>query len=205
LARVLIARAENPSADCLNEALLLLERMFTAAAGAGRTNSVIEILVLRALALQAQHERMAAVQALGRALVLAEPESYVRVFVDEGAPMAALLKDVIQARREAPYDQQPAGPSRYARRLLTEFHPRDPSDTPTPHSRERPVGDSLTEREREVLELIAAGLSNREIAVRIYVATSTVKSYTNSIFRRLGVSSRTQAVAEARSLGLLSD
>jgi LuxR family maltose regulon positive regulatory protein len=205
LARVLIARAENPSADCLNEALLLLERMFTAAAGAGRTNSVIEILVLRALALQAQHERMAAVQALGRALVLAEPESYVRVFVDEGAPMAALLKDVIQARREAPYDQQPAGPSRYARRLLTEFHPRDPSDTPTPHSRERPVGDSLTEREREVLELIAAGLSNREIAVRIYVATSTVKSYTNSIFRRLGVSSRTQAVAEARSLGLLSN
>jgi ATP/maltotriose-dependent transcriptional regulator MalT len=81
--------------------------------------------------------------------------------------------------------------------------PRGPSVTPTPHSRERPVDDSLTDREREVLELIAAGLSNREIAARMYVATSTIKSYTNSIFRRLGVSSRTQAVAEARALNLL--
>lgn len=123
--------------------------------------------------------------------------------------MAALLKDFMQARRNTLHDQQLGGPLRYARRLLTEFHPRDPSgtpsSTPTPHSRERPVDDSLSGREREVLGLIAAGLSNREIAARIYVATSTVKSYTNSIFRRLGVSSRTQAVAEARSLGLLSD
>jgi LuxR family maltose regulon positive regulatory protein len=205
LARVLIARGEDPSAGCLNEASVLLDRMFTTAAGAGRTNSVIEILVLQGLALQAQDERTAAVQALERALVLAEPERYVRVFVDEGAPMAALLKDMIQARRNTHHDQQSGGPLRYARRLLAEFHSRDPSVTPTPHSRERPVDDSLTDREREVLELIAEGLSNRDIAARMYVATSTVKSYTNSIFRRLGVSSRTQAVAEARSLGLASD
>jgi DNA-binding NarL/FixJ family response regulator len=72
-----------------------------------------------------------------------------------------------------------------------------------PHGRQLPVDNSLTSREREVLELIAAGLSNREIAGRMYVATSTVKSYTNSIFRRLGVSSRTQAVAEARAHHLL--
>jgi ATP/maltotriose-dependent transcriptional regulator MalT len=89
--------------------------------------------------------------------------------------------------------------------LLTEFHPRDPSGTPIPHGRERPVDDSLTDREREALELIAAGLSNSEIAARMYVATSTIKSYANSTFRRLGVSSRTQAVAEARALNLLSD
>jgi LuxR family transcriptional regulator, maltose regulon positive regulatory protein len=206
LARVLIARGESPSADCLNAALLLLEPMFTAATVAGRTNSVIEVLVLRALALQAQHERSAAVQALGRALMLAEPESYVRVFVDEGAPMAVLLKDLIQAGRNAHHDQRP-GMIRYARRLLSEFRPRSPSATPspTPHSRQRPVDDSLTGREREVLELIAGGLSNQEIAARLYVATSTVKSYTNSIFRRLGVTSRTQAVAEARALHLISD
>jgi len=183
--------------------------MFAAATGAGRTNSVIEILVLQALALQARHEGTAAIQAVERALALAESERYVRVFVDEGAPMAALLKDLIQARRNTLHDQQLGGPLRYARRLLTEFHPRDPSgtpsSTPTPHSRERPVDDSLSGREREVLGLIAAGLSNREIAARMYIATSTVKSYTNSIFRRLGVNSRTQAVAEARSLGLLSD
>jgi LuxR family transcriptional regulator, maltose regulon positive regulatory protein len=207
LARVLIARAENPSADCLGAAMVLLERMLAAAIGAGRTNSVIEVLVLHALALQAQHESAAAIQALERALLLAEPEGYVRVFVDEGAPMVALLKDVIQARRNMLHDQQPGGLLRYARRLLTEFHARDPSGTPLPtpmpHGRQLPVDNSLTSREREVLELIAAGLSNREIAGRMYVATSTVKSYTNSIFRRLGVSSRTQAVAAARARHLL--
>jgi LuxR family maltose regulon positive regulatory protein len=205
LARVLIARAENGSAGCLNEALGLLKRMLAAATGAGRTNSVIEILVLQALALQAEHERAAAIQVLAQALALAEPERYVRVFVDEGAPIAALLKDMIQARRNTLHDQQSGGALRYARRLLTEFHPRNPSGTSTTHGRERPVDDYLTGREREVLELIAAGLSNREIADRMHVAASTVKSYTNSIFRRLGVSSRTQAVAEARALHLLAD
>jgi LuxR family transcriptional regulator, maltose regulon positive regulatory protein len=114
VARVLIARAEDPAAGCLNEALLLLDRIFAAAAEAGRTNSVIEVLVLRALALQAQHERAAAIEALERALVLAEPERYVRVFVDEGAPMAALLKDMIQAQRSTLHDQQSGGPVRYA-------------------------------------------------------------------------------------------
>jgi LuxR family maltose regulon positive regulatory protein len=195
VARVLIARAEEPAADCLNAAVLLLQRMFNAAAGAGRTNSVIEVLVLHALALQAQDQRRAAIEAAERALVLAEPESYVRVFVDEGAPMAGLLKDLIQTRRHSLHDQQAVSLLRYARRLITAFQPPDLGG----------VDDALTGREREVLELIAGGLSNREIAAQLYVATSTVKSYTNSIFRRLGVRSRTQAVAEARALHLLAD
>jgi LuxR family maltose regulon positive regulatory protein len=208
MARVLIRRAENASASYLNEALVLLARMLTAAAGAGRTDSVIKILVLQALALQANDERAAAIRTLERALALGEPERYVRVFVDEGAPMAALLKDLIQARRTTLHDQQSGGRLRYARRLLTHFHPSDargsPS-TPVVHDHQQPANDALTSREREVLELIASGLSNRQIAARLYVATSTVKSYTNNIFRRLGVGSRTQAVAEARALHLLPD
>jgi LuxR family maltose regulon positive regulatory protein len=206
MVRVLIHRAENASPSYANDARVLLDRILAAAARAGRTDSVIKILVLQALSLQACDERTAAIRTLERALVLAEPEAYVRVFVDEGAPMAALLKDLLQARRSDLHDQQSGGQLRYARRLLAGFHSSDPSgrpSTPGVDHRQRPVNDALTTREHEVLELIAGGLSNRDIAARLFVATSTVKSYTNNIYRKLCVESRTQAIAEARALHLL--
>lgn len=164
--------------------------------------SVIEILVLRALTLQKRGDPGDSLATLQRALMLAEPEGYVRTFVDEGGPMAALLSEFLNARRKSPREAHHRILLDYMRRLLAAF------GSPLPGA-EASTGPQLlaplTAREREVLGLISSGLSNREIAVRLFVEVSTVKSYTNSIFRKLGVRSRTQAVAEARALHLISD
>jgi LuxR family maltose regulon positive regulatory protein len=185
---------------CAEDALVLLDRLLGAAQPRGRLNSVIEILTLRALAQHAQHDPDA-VNTIERALRLAEPEGYIRVFVEEGAPMAALLAELLKSLRRKAQPAQDDSLLSYVRRLLVAF------ETPVGRASDGrpPLVEPLTAREAEVLELIAIGLSNREIAARLFVATSTVKSHTNSIFRRLGVASRTEAVAEARARQLLSD
>jgi LuxR family maltose regulon positive regulatory protein len=196
LARTLIAqgRGARPATD---DAVDLLHRLLTAAAEGARADSVIHISVLCAVA---QHERRpdAAMEALGRALALGGPEGYVRVFVDEGPSMVPLLDAFLRSRGIPSDDRRPRDSYRFAARLLAAL------EAPSGGAGALP-DDPLTAREREVLDLIAAGLSNREIAARMFIATSTVKSYTNSLFRRLGVQSRTQAVAEARMLHLLRD
>ena len=134
--------------------------------------------------------------ALERALTIAEPEGYVRTFVDEGAPMAALL------RRAATRGVAPA----YVSKLLDALDAqapmrRGPTGPASPTA--QPLEEPLSEREREVLRLVAAGLSNRAIADELVLATGTVKKHINNIFTKLNVRSRTQAVAQARELGLL--
>ncbi len=199
LARVLIAQ------DRLDEALQLLERSLDAAETGGRAGSLIEILALQAPVLQAAGDTTGAVSALARALSLAEPESYVRVFVDEGAPMAALLQRVLEAhnvgRRAA---TSPNISPEYLGKLLAAIE----ADV-APPTRKGPRGtagslvEPLSERELEVLRLIASGASNREIARQLFVSLATVKTHINHIYRKLEVRSRTQAVAQARTLKLL--
>jgi LuxR family maltose regulon positive regulatory protein len=209
LSRALIAQGRLGTMDsCLDDALGLLDRLFGAAEGAGRTGSVIEILALRALALQARRESSEALDVLERCLVLAEPEGYVRVFVDEGVPMAALLSEILKRRRTGSRNARRRAVSVYARRLLVAFEsPYTSTESPVGRTSESdlPLFDPLTTREREVLKLIAEGLSNREIASRLFIATSTVKGYVHSLLRKLEADSRTKAISRARELHLLSE
>jgi LuxR family maltose regulon positive regulatory protein len=209
LVRVLIARGrDDPEGPYLDDAMGLIDRLLVDAESGARMGSVIEILILQALALHAGRDTSGALAALEPVLILAEPEGYIRSFVDEGTPMEALLSELFKARRRGPRDTRQRAVFGYARRVLAAFESSHTS-TELPvggaSDTDRPLLDSLTPREREVLGLIAEGLSNHAIAAQLFVEVSTVKSYANSIFRKLGVQSRTQAVAEARALHLISE
>jgi LuxR family maltose regulon positive regulatory protein len=171
------------------EALASLAQLQAAAETDERMGSLIEILALRALAFRSQGDADQALSTLERALSLAEPEGYVRTFVDEGEPMAGLL------RRALVQGMTPG----YASRLLAAFGESAQPASPGALALVEP----LTGREVQVLRLVAAGLSNQEIAQELVVAVSTVKSHINHIYGKLDVKNRTQATARAQTLGLL--
>jgi LuxR family transcriptional regulator, maltose regulon positive regulatory protein len=153
---------------------------------------VITVLALQALAYQAQGAAERAQAALAQALALAEAQGHVRTLVDLGPGIAALLRQAAQRGTL----------SDHGRRVLAAFEtPKQAAPPPAP-SPPPPLVEPLTERELEVLHLIAAGLSNREIAAKLVVAVGTVKAHTSSIYGKLGVHSRTRAVAEAKRLGI---
>jgi LuxR family maltose regulon positive regulatory protein len=211
LARVLIARGRrNPAGHYLDDALGLLNLVLRAAESGGRGGRVVEVLVLRALALQTRGKTSDALLALERALTLAEPEGYVRSFVDEAQPMKTLLLELLRGWHKEDKDARSHASIDYVRNLLSAFESPSTSIGPPPPlgyglGTNQPLPELLTAREREVLELIASGLSNQEIASRLFVAHSTVKSYVNRVFRKLGVESRTKAVVRARELHLISE
>ncbi len=185
LARLLIAQ------DRPGDALTVLETLVPIAEWRGRPGMLIEIYALQALALDAQEDLDRALIALERALSLAEPQGYVRIFVDEGEPMARLLYQAA-VRGIAPA---------YVGKLLVAFPTSGPAPLPSMASEQ--VVEPLSERELEVLRYIAKGLSNREIARRLVLSTNTVKSHARQIYEKLDVHSRTQAVAKARTLRIL--
>jgi LuxR family maltose regulon positive regulatory protein len=193
LARILIARRR------LASSCRLLEQLLKAAEAGERTSSVIEILILQALTLQVAGNTDQAMGALARALTLGEPEGFVRVFIDEGRPMADLLQEAA-ARSIAPD---------YVGQLLSAF-PTDAAQqtaSSETYSTARILNseylDPLSERELEVLQYIAEGLSNHEIAVQMYLSPNTVKVHTRNIYSKLDVHARIQAVSKARELGIL--
>ena len=203
LVRVLLAQPRAERAEgSIDEATQLLDRLLQAAEEGGRTGSVIEILVLQALAHQTQGDLPAALGSLESALTLAEPEGYVRVFADEGAPMAILLR---AAARVAPGEQK--GIARDdVRRLLaavdkTEDSP--PVSQGLPEDRQGLV-EPLSKRELEVLRLLGTDLDGPDIARELVVSLNTVRTHTKNIYAKLGVNNRRAAVRRAEQLDLLS-
>ena len=160
---------------------------------------MIEILVLQALAHEAQGNTPLALASLERALVLAEPEGYIRIFVDEGVSMAQLLSEATA------HGIMPD----YTGRLLAAFEAEEQKSEdkshlpPAPPTGVQPLIESLTPREREVLQLIAAGYSNPEIAVQLVIAVTTVKTHVKNIYGKLQVSNRFQAIARTKELNLI--
>jgi LuxR family maltose regulon positive regulatory protein len=190
LARVLHARtAAEPDQETLAEAIHLLDRLRLAAEEGGRTGSVIEILVLQALALRMHDDARAALPPLERALALAEPEGYVRMFVDEGSAMASLL-DVAEQQGIA---------RGYVRRLQNAL---SGAEDRAPVS--QGLVDQLSQRELDVLRLLGTDLGGPDIARELVLSLNTVRTHTKNIYAKLGVNSRRAAVRRAGELELLS-
>ena len=160
---------------------------------------MVEILTLQALALRAKHEKSRAIDVMGQALALAEPEGYVRTFVDEGPPMAELLSGVLEAQHRGRLESSRRVPAHYLRKLLAALE----WDAPGAAQPATGLPEALSERELEVLGLIAAGKSNRQISSELFVSVGTVKTHINNLYRKLDTRSRTQALARARDLNLL--
>ena len=200
LARVLIAQGRRyPREAHLTQALELLERFCALYEQVGFTGRVIEILALMSLALQGKGETQTALATLGRAVSLAEPEGFVRIFADEGEPMARLL-----VRLPA---QKPTTAA-YLRTLLEAASPgnaleREEEPRRTPSVASLPLLEPLSAREVEVLALLAAGASNQEIAARLVITPNTAKRHVKHILAKLAVINRTQAVMRASELRLL--
>jgi LuxR family maltose regulon positive regulatory protein len=215
LARVRIAQGQGePGSSYLEEALRLLEQLRADADAKGRGHSLLEILILRALALHAQRATRRAVRTLLQVLALASPEGYVRLFADEGALMVTLLTELLDTAERRRLSV-PATLLDYARFLMAICRASDGTAkpqavaeaatwSPRPGAAEASLLlDPLTEREVEVLHMLAEGATNAAIAETLVVATGTVKKHVFNVCRKLGVQNRTQAVARARALHLL--
>jgi LuxR family maltose regulon positive regulatory protein len=207
LARLLIAEKR------ITQALTLLDRLLPAAEAGRRTGSVLEILIVLALAHQARGDAPAALAALERALALAEPEGYVRIFVDEGEEMRSLMADCgreysARLRIEKQGQRESSAIIEYTHDLLAAFV--QPAAVPQSAIRQaeysRPQSvmiEPLSERELDVLRLLGTELSGPEIADRLSVSLNTVRTHTKNIYGKLGVNSRRAAVRRAEEAGLL--
>ncbi len=198
LARVLIAQYRRDCRDnALDQAIGLLNRLLAAAEAEERTGSIVEILVVLALAGEAQGDVSAAVTSLERALTLAEPEGYVRIFVEPGTPMVQLLREAMTRGITSTYT------NRLLTALATWGQPHDDTPTASVVPSPQPLIEPLSQRELDVLRLLNTELSGPEIARELVVALSTVRTHTKRIYSKLNVTSRRAAVKRAAELDLI--
>jgi LuxR family transcriptional regulator, maltose regulon positive regulatory protein len=189
LVEILLAQGTPAS---LGEAARLLARLHEVVQTLHNTRFLIEALALQALLHDARHERGAALDALEQAIALAEPDGVIRVFVDLGPRMAALLHQLAA---------QGVGPAGFIATLLAAF---PAARAPTPTSYQSSLIELLSERELEVLALLAQRLTNKEIALALSISPMTVKRHSSNIYQKLAVESRREAVAKAAALGIVS-
>jgi LuxR family transcriptional regulator, maltose regulon positive regulatory protein len=200
LARVLLAHGRS------DQALGLLERMHTQAVAQARAGSVIEARTLQALALADAGDQPRALAALAEALALGAPEGYLRVFADEGLPMAGLLGRLVRTPAKAQAVAAAQVPRAYLGRVLEAFERAGLATLPPSQAGGTALPGlvmPLSVRELEVLGLLAAGKPNQTIAEELVITLDTVKRHVTHILDKLGAANRTQAVARARALGLL--
>lgn len=197
---LLLARLYIAKGNSTDKALYLLARMVKQAEASQRNGSLIRALILQAVAFHTRGDSQTAAQSLARALSLAEPEQPLRVFADEGLPIALLLEKILDMQRKG----QLATPisSDYTARLLTAMGKRGLSPAPPL----RPVGhlaDALSQRELEVLRLLADGMDSNEIAERLTIAVDTARKHIKNIYSKLDVHSRWEAIKHAEEYNLL--
>jgi LuxR family maltose regulon positive regulatory protein len=200
---ITLARVQLASGR-VEECQQLLARLQPPAETAGRMSRAIEILALKSLVAVAQHNEDEALATLNRALVLAEPEGFIRSFVDEGEPMRRLLLDYLSAIKKQignGIDNESLHLLTYTDKLLAAFLQPPPEVI----KKQDTLPEPLSERELDILRLIATGRTNQEIAEILVIAVSTVKSHINNLYGKLGTNRRTEAIAIARELGLISE
>ncbi|QBD77168.1 hypothetical protein EPA93_14640 [Ktedonosporobacter rubrisoli] len=200
LARVLIAHGRSFSQHLpIKQALTLLDRLYPLYEQVGFAGRIIEILLLKSLAFSAQGETQAALSQLSHALSLAEPDGFVRLFADEGEPMARLLMRLaVQKPGSASYIRTLLDATSFASASEQEKEQRQHASVSPP-----PLLEALSAREMEVLELLVAGAANQEIAAQLVISPNTVKRHVKHILAKLAVTNRTQAVVRARELRLV--
>ena len=191
------------------QALSLLNRLLPATEKGGRHRAALEILIMQALAHDTAGNQGDAIKALEKALLLGQPENFVRTFVDEGEPVSKLLLEVLKQKGKR-WEAEKPELLRYVVKLKDAFGPSAPVPTArmaaATESEALPwwyVEDPLSERELEVLQHVARGLSNQEIADKLFLSAGTVKRHMSNIYQKLDVHSRTQALERARSLKVL--
>jgi LuxR family maltose regulon positive regulatory protein len=197
LAQALLAQGR------IQDALSLLGRLCIFFVATDRRHRVVRVLALQALALHAQGQDAKALAILAEALAVGEPGGYIRTFLDDGAPMLALLAKLARAGRKRHDDTCAKASRSYVRKLLIAGgHSQAPVHAQKP-SRRRATNELLSGREQEILRHVAAGRSNTEIARELVLELSTVKWHLKTIYSKLDVRRRSQAVAQAREFGVL--